>query len=131
MRRIEWIVLDDLKMNLIAALIVLVLAASFVKGIELPFSLTRLEKQIETVAGRVRSVKILVFRQGRSLKLKIGADSTDIHESDKLIDSINPSLPVIVAVQENSGMTYDQLLKILTALKARGVSNVSLVAQQH
>jgi hypothetical protein len=39
MPNIDWIVLDDIKMNLVAALIVLVLTGSFNKIIDLPFSI--------------------------------------------------------------------------------------------
>ena len=69
MRDVTWIVLDDLKTNLIAALIVLVLAASFTKAIELPLKLSEVEKQTEGGEITIKATGILVLK---SMRMHIG-----------------------------------------------------------
>ena len=130
MRGIVWIVLDDIKMNLVAALIVLVLAASFTRVVELPFRLTGVERSLSgSGAGKVRSTKILVYKKAGELVLRMGEKEARFGEAGGFLKEINPALPVVLAVERESGLRYDQLVKILAVLKANGVSNVSLLAE--
>ena len=63
MRNIDWIVLDDIKMNLVAALIILIFAASFEKTINLPFKLAETKTQASTGAAKIRSTNILISKK--------------------------------------------------------------------
>jgi biopolymer transport protein ExbD len=129
-RTVEWIVLDDIKLNLIGALIVLILAASFTNAIDLPFRLTKIPDQVDSGASKVRSTKILIFRRGDTLAVGIGEQIVPLEESEALLKKINPSLPVKLAVQDNSGFSYDQLVGILASLKRIGIRNVSIMAKK-
>jgi biopolymer transport protein ExbD len=130
MKTVEWIVLDDIKLNLIGALIVLILAASFTDAIDLPFRLTKIPDQVESGASKVRSTKVLIFRRGDALVIGIGGQVIPLEESEALLKKINPSLPVRLAVQDNAGLSYDQLVRILGSLKRVGVRDVSIMAKK-
>ena len=129
-KSVEWIVLDDIKLNLIGALIVLILAASFTDAIDLPFRLTKIPDQMESGASKVRSTKILVFRRGDVLVIGIGEQVIPLEESEALLKKVNPSLPVKLSVQDNSELSYDQLVRILASLKHIGVRDVSIMAKK-
>lgn len=128
MRGVEWIVLDDMKMNLIAALIVLILAANFTKAIELPFKLTEVEKtQAGSGTVNVRASKILINRENNELMITLAEHKYPLNKAKTCLSKLNPVLPVILAVEQESGLSYNQLIKILAILKAKGVRNVSLL----
>jgi biopolymer transport protein ExbD len=129
MQNVEWVVLDDLKMNLIAALIVLILAASFTRTVDLPFALTQVEKKVETGTGKIRSTKVLVFRKNSKLMLRIGDAGVHVEKAETLLQKVNPSLPVLIAAEKDSGLSYEQLVNILAILKSKGVQNVSLIVE--
>jgi biopolymer transport protein ExbD len=129
MQNVEWVVLDDLNMNLIAALIVLILAASFTKTVDLPFALTQVEKKVETGTGKIRSTKVLVFRKNSKLMLRIGDAGVHVEKAETLLQKVNPSLPVLIAAEKDSGLSYEQLVNILAILKSKGVQNVSLIVE--
>ena len=82
MQNVEWVVLDDLKMNLIAALIVLILAASFTKTVHLPFALAQVDKKVETGNGKIRSTKVLVYRKDGQLMLRIGDIGAPVNKAE-------------------------------------------------
>ena len=129
MNDVEWIVLDDLKLNLVAALIVLILAASFTKTIDLPFALEQVDKKVETGSGKIRSTKILVFRKKSKLMLRIGDIGAPISKAETVIKKINPALPVIIAAEKGSGLSYEQIVNVLAILKSKGIRNVSLIVE--
>ena len=128
-QNVEWVVLDDLKMNLIAALIVLILAASFTKTVDLPFALAQVDKKVETGSGKVRSTKVLVFREKGKLMLRIGDIGAPINKAETILQKVNPSLPALIAAQKDSGLSYEQLVNVLAVLKSKGVRNVSLIVE--
>ena len=126
----EWIVLDDLKLNLIAALIVLILAANFSGVIELPFQLPKVEKpKSDSGTSRIRATKILVFREGGRLMMGMAGDKFPIEEAVDRFRKLNPALPVIIIGEKDSGFEYDQLVGILAKLRDNGVRNASLMAE--
>jgi biopolymer transport protein ExbD len=129
MQNVEWVVLDDLKMNLIAALIVLILAASFTKTVDLPFALAKVDKKLETGSGKIRSTKVLVSRKDRKLILRIGDVGAQVSQAETVLRTINPSMPVLIAAERGSGLSYEQLVNVLAILKSRGVRNVSLIVE--
>jgi biopolymer transport protein ExbD len=129
MRNIDWIVLDDIKMNLVAALIVLVLTGSFNKIIDLPFSIDRARAQTENGAKVLTTTKILISNQNNQLMVNIGKNSFPLVHIKHGLDNINPALPVVIAVEMNSGLTYKDLLSILSVLRQKGIENVSLLAE--
>ena len=116
-------------MNLIAALIVLILAASFTKTLDLPFALAQVDKKVETGSGKIRSTKILVSREKGKLMLWVGDLGGPVHKAETLLQKVNPSLPVLIAVQKDSGLSYEQLINLLAILKSKGVRNVSLIVE--
>jgi biopolymer transport protein ExbD len=129
-RSIELIILDDMKMNLIAALIVLVLGASFTNAIELPFKLAEVEKSHNgSGAGKFRSTKILLFKQEGSLVISMADEQLPVEKAETLLRKLNPGMPVTVAVEKGSGLSYDELVRILAVLKSKGVRDVSLLAE--
>jgi biopolymer transport protein ExbD len=129
MQNVEWVVLDDLKMNLIAALIVLILAASFTKTMDLPFALAQVDKKVATGSGKIRTTKVLVFRKDGRLLLRIGDIGAPVTRAETVLKKVNPALPVLIAAERGSGLSYEQLLNMLAILKSEGVRNVSLIVE--
>ena len=131
MQNVEWIVLDDMKMNLIAALIVLIFGANFNPAIELPFKLADVNKtQAEHGVAKVKSTKIHIFTKDNNLTIGMYGSEFPLEDSNSLLQRINPALPVILLVEKKSGLQYSQLVKLLAILKSNGVRNVSLMAQE-
>jgi len=131
MRNIEWIVLDDMKMNLIAALIVLIFGANFNPSIDLPFKLVDVKKgQTDHGVAKVKSTKILIFIKNNNLTISMAGNEFPLEKAHSRLQTINPDLPVILLVEKKSGLQYSQLVKLLAILKAKGVKNVSLMAQE-
>ena len=131
MRNIDWIVLDDIKMNLVAALIVLVLTGSFNKIIDLPFNVDRARGQTENGSKALAATKILISNNDGQLMVEIGKSSFPLADIENGLDNINPALPAVIAVKMNSGLTYKDFLSILSALKQKGIENVSLLADNN
>lgn len=128
MRNIDWIVLDDIKMNLVAALIILIFAASFNKTIDLPFELTETKTKTGAGEAQIKSTKILISKKTGRLTVSISGKVFSLEKVKKGIEEIDPVLPVLIAVEKSSGLSYEDLLEILARLKARGIKNVSLLA---
>ena len=128
--RIEQIVMNDLLLNLIGSLMALILAASFIGIIELPFELPKVEEQkAESGVSRIRATKILVFKEGGKLMAGLAGDKFPIEEVEDRLGKLNPALPVYIIAETNSGFEYDQLVRLLTKLRDKGIRNAALMAQ--
>ena len=88
----ERIVLDDIKMNLVGALMTLVLAATFTGLVELPFRLVDAGRPgLEEGRGKVRHTRILIRQSSAGLVVSVGEQSKALSDADDLISTINPS----------------------------------------
>lgn len=128
MRNLEWIILDDLKMNLIAALITLLFAASFNKTIQLPFKLQETEVNEKSGDTEVNHQTIHIAKEQGKTIIRYKQKTATLEEAETILKEINPNHPIKIASQKKSGVTVDQLITIIASLRKKGAQNVSILA---
>jgi len=120
-----------MKMNLIAALIALILAANFTSIIELPFRLTEVRKMDGTKDTSVRNEKMMIFRKGENLAIRINDKEFTLANIEDMRGELNPHLHLIISAQRESGLKYDDLMRILAVVRGEGVNLVSCLVENN
>ena len=72
----------------------------------------------------------MIFKKNGELVVGFKGNEFPLKDAESGFRRLNPALPVILAVEKESSLTSDQLIRILGLLKARGVRYVSVVAQK-
>lgn len=117
-----------MKMNLVAALIVLFFSASFHRSVELPFELTEVATTKATGPAQVKTATLKIFKENDQLRIGYLDKSWPLGQSHDCLDRLNPALPVVIAVEKESGLEIKALIDLLARLKERKINHVSLLA---
>jgi biopolymer transport protein ExbD len=130
MKNIEWTVLDDLKMNLIAALITLLFAATFTKTIQLPFQLQTTPAPEEAGRTWIKSETIQIYTANGQTYIELGNKKAPLSQPGPIIENINPDQPINIATPSESKVTLNQLIRLIAELKKKGANNVNLLTKK-
>ena len=125
------IIEGDIRMNLIAALIVLIMTNPFDTGLRFPFDLVKVAGEtVHPTSLDSPTTDILIYREHGIIMIKTGEKSVPFEHLDQVVETLNVKAPVQIIPEKQCGLDTDALIGLFAKLNTKGVHRVSIAAQK-